>query len=51
MSEIGNPDVFDASMASLLMIGVEFAEHALLQIELLRHRFDDEIAIAQIFER
>ncbi len=30
---------------------VEFAEHALLQFELLRHRLDDEIAVAQFFER
>ena len=30
---------------------IEFAEDALLQFELLWHRLDDEIAVAQFFER
>ena len=51
MSAIGKPDVFDASIASLLMIESSSPKTRCFSSMLLWHRLDDEIAVAQFFQR
>ena len=47
-SEIAKPDVFDAKIASFFTTRVQLCEDALLEVEVLRHRLDDEVAVAQV---